>query len=132
MINPSRSLEQLEGDSWGAPPADATRLISTAYALRRKPVGDLSAEDLRLLLGQHIGVETLVPLALTMLEDDPLAEGDFYPGDLLVAVLKAPATHWPAHPGDLDRVRRVVEALHGPQGPALQPQLDAFHAAHLG
>lgn len=132
MINSSRSLEQLEGDFWGAPPADATRLVRTACELRRKPVGELSAEDLRLLLGQHIGVEVLVPLALTLLEDDPLTEGDFYPGDLLVAVLKAPATHWRGHPGDLDRVRRVVEALHGPHGPALQPHIDAFRAAHLG
>ncbi|WP_410636547.1 contact-dependent growth inhibition system immunity protein [Amycolatopsis sp. cmx-4-83] len=31
-----------------------------------------------------------MPLALDLLERDPLAEGDFHPGDLLVALLKVP------------------------------------------
>ncbi|MBE8523770.1 hypothetical protein ILP97_40850 [Amycolatopsis sp. H6(2020)] len=129
MINPSLSLEQLEGHSWGAPPADATRLVRTAHELRRKPVGELSAEDLRLLLGQHVGVEVLVPVALTHLEHDPMTEGDFYPGDLLVAVLAVPATYWPGHPGDLDRARRVLEAVA--EDTDVRRQIDAFRAAHL-
>jgi hypothetical protein len=45
----SRSLEEIENDYWGDPPSDATRLISTAHALRKRPVGALDAEGLRLL-----------------------------------------------------------------------------------
>ena len=41
---------------------------------------------------------TLVPLALRVLAGDPLAEGDFYPGDLLAALLRLDAAYWTDHP----------------------------------
>src|SRR5262245_29383951 len=88
------SLEQIEHDAWGDPAPDATYLIRTAYELHRKPVAELTTEDLRLLIGQEIGVEVLMPYALAVLASDPLAEGDFYPGDLLVAVLRMPPEYW--------------------------------------
>ncbi|MFC7276617.1 contact-dependent growth inhibition system immunity protein [Paractinoplanes rhizophilus] len=38
---------------------------------------------------------TLVPLALDQVEQDPLAEGDFYPGDLLDALIRrVPDSYW--------------------------------------
>jgi hypothetical protein len=108
----SRSLEEIEDDYWGDPPADATRLISTAYGLRKRPVGALDAEGLRLLISQQIGLDTLVPLALGRVEDDPLAEGDFYPGDLLDALMRrVPESYWQAHEDQRARVRTVAEAL---------------------
>ncbi|UQU64315.1 contact-dependent growth inhibition system immunity protein [Couchioplanes caeruleus] len=108
----SRSLEEIEDDRWGDPPADATRLISTAYALRRRPVGEIGVEGLRLLISQQIGLDTLVPLALDHVEQDPLAEGDFYPGDLLDALMRrVPESYWQAHEGQRARVRAVAEAL---------------------
>ncbi|MEU4507045.1 contact-dependent growth inhibition system immunity protein [Streptomyces sp. NPDC024089] len=55
-IDRRRSLEELERDRWQAPPPDATRLIATAHALRSRPVGTLTVEDLRLLIGQDIGL----------------------------------------------------------------------------
>jgi hypothetical protein len=108
----SRSLEEIEDDYWGDPPAHATRLISAAYALRKRPVGALDAEGLRLLISQQIGLDTLVPLALDRVEDDPLAEGDFYPGDLLDALMRrVPESYWQTHEDQRARVRRVAEAL---------------------
>ena len=50
------------------------------------------------MIGQNIGLSYLVPLALEYLEKDPLAEGDFYPGDLLASVLRADARFWRDHP----------------------------------
>ncbi|OOC08528.1 contact-dependent growth inhibition system immunity protein [Amycolatopsis azurea] len=105
------SLEQIENSYWGDAPADATRLVATAHELRRKPVGTLDVEDLRLLLGQQEGVEVLTPLALTKLEADPLAEGDYYPGDLFEAVLKNPAQYWLDHPDQRARVARIIEGI---------------------
>jgi hypothetical protein len=108
----SRSLEEIEDDRWGDPPADATRLISTAYALHKRPIGALDVEGLRLLISQQIGLDTLIPLALDQVERDPLAEGDFYPGDLLDALMRrVPESCWQAHEDQRARVRTVAEAL---------------------
>jgi len=42
-----------------------------------------SVEDLHIMVGQSIGLPYSVPLALQHLPKNPLAEGDFYLGDLL-------------------------------------------------
>jgi len=97
-VDESLTLEQIEDRHWGNPPADATRLIKTVYELRHKPVGAMDTEDLRVLLLQQESVDVLVPVALTDLEQNPLAEGDFYPGDLLTVVLKTPQAYWQQHP----------------------------------
>jgi hypothetical protein len=55
----------------------------------------------------------LVPLAVARLDREPLAEGDFYPGDLLAAVLRVPAEYWTAHPGQRRRLRAVLVAVDG-------------------
>ena len=127
-----KSLEEIENSTWGNPPPDATRLISTVHALRRRPIGSLDIEGLRILLGQQVGVDALTPLALTRLEDDPLAEGDFYPGDLLVAVLRLPAGHWRARPDQLARLRKVIDALPADEvDDDLSSDIAAFRAAHI-
>jgi hypothetical protein len=120
----NRSLEQIEGDAWGDPPADATKLMTTVHELRRKPVDTLSPEDLRVLIGQKVGLDALVPLALSRLERDPLLEGDYYPGDVLVSVLKVPEDYWSAHPQQLLDVKRVIESVDDPD---LKADIDDFH-----
>ena len=108
----SRSLEEIEDDYWGDPPADATRLISTAHALRRQSIGALDVEGARLLISQEIRLDALVPLAIDQVEGDPLAEGDLYPGDLLDALMRrVPETYWQALEDQRARVRAVAEAL---------------------
>jgi hypothetical protein len=111
-----QSLDDIDGRPWADPPADATRLVTTAHRLRRVPIGRLNVEALRLLIGQHESLDALVPLALERLEADPLAEGDFYPGDLLAAVLAIPATYWHAHPQERDRLSPIVDAVADPRG----------------
>jgi hypothetical protein len=105
------SLEELERDFWGDPPADATRLIATVHELRHRPLAELGPEDLRVLIAQRVGLDVLVPRALDLLEADPLVEGDFYPGDLLAAVLRVPADYWAAHSGQLARARRIASSV---------------------
>ncbi|MEU0155495.1 contact-dependent growth inhibition system immunity protein [Micromonospora fulviviridis] len=46
------------------------------------------------MLGQEIGVPTLLPLAVQVLLREPLAEGDYYPGDLLRNVQRLPDSAW--------------------------------------
>ncbi|MDF6045542.1 hypothetical protein LRD69_26045 [Streptomyces sp. JH14] len=68
---------------WPAPSADNTRLITTAHALRRRPIGELTVEDMRLLIGQDIGLPYLLPLAVEVLRENPMPEGHMYEGGLL-------------------------------------------------
>jgi hypothetical protein len=50
-------------------------------------VDEFTVEDLRIMIGQQIGLWHLMPLTVAVLEQDPLAEGDFYAGDLLSSVI---------------------------------------------
>lgn len=116
------SVEQIEDDDWGDPPVDSTYLIRTIHEVRRKPIGLFTAEDLRIMLGQQVGVEILAPRALSRLEQNPLLEGDFYPGDVLVSVIRLPESYWRAHPGELVRILRVIKALRELDDPDAQDE----------
>ncbi|MFJ2664158.1 contact-dependent growth inhibition system immunity protein [Nocardia fluminea] len=90
----SRSVEEIEGRAWGAPPPDATYLMRRVHELRQVPIGAFSIEDMRIMLAQNVGTASILPPALDALEEDPLAAGDFYPGDLLAAILRLGPEHW--------------------------------------
>ncbi|MGW1214004.1 contact-dependent growth inhibition system immunity protein [Streptomyces sp. NPDC002499] len=110
-MNRDLSLEELERDRWSVPSGGETRLMATVRQLRRKPIGGLTVEDMRLLIRQDVGLAHLLPLAVEALRIDPLAEGDMYEGDLLAAVLTRSAEVWSESP-ELERdVRLIVSEL---------------------
>jgi CDI immunity proteins len=85
--------------------------MATVRELRRKPIGGLTVEDMRLLLRQDVGLAYLLPLAVEILRIDPLAEADMCEGDLLAAVLTRSAEVWSEFP-ELERdVRLIVPEL---------------------
>jgi len=88
-----KTLEQLEKDVWG-PDTFGSHLTSTIHRLRKKVLNDFSIEDLRITIGQQEGLPYLVPLAIEVLKEDISAEGDFYEGDLLKAVLTVDPKFW--------------------------------------
>lgn len=111
LVNRDLSLEELERDRWSVPSGGETRLMATVRQLRRKPIGGLTVEDMRLLIRQDVGLAHLLPLAVEALRIDPLAEGDMYEGDLLAAVLTRSAEVWSESP-ELERdVRLIVSEL---------------------
>ena len=120
-----RSLEELEHDRWPAPSADATRLVATAHALRRRPIGELTVEDMRLLIGQDVGLPCLLPLALKVLRDNPMAEGEMYGGDLLSAVLTRNPAVWTDSSGLGRELRAIVSELTD-LPPDLQQKVERF------
>ncbi|MFD0519663.1 contact-dependent growth inhibition system immunity protein [Paractinoplanes durhamensis] len=79
--------------------------------MRRRPVGQLAVEDLRTLVGQQVGLDVVVPMVLDLLAAEPLAEGDFYPGDLLAATMRVPVEYWRAYPSWAARLRDIVDAV---------------------
>ncbi|SNY94983.1 contact-dependent growth inhibition system immunity protein [Flagellimonas pacifica] len=89
-----KSLESLEKEYWGEIPKDESYLITTCHQLRKKQLKEFDTEDLRIMIGQDIGLKYLIPLAFKTLEKDILAEGDFYEGDLLKAVLTSNSAYW--------------------------------------
>jgi len=105
-----KSLEQLENDVWGDP-THGSHLVTRCHELRKVPIGRLNVEDLRILIGQQIGLDHLIPLALEVLRNDPLAEGDFYPGDLLKNVLGASEEYWRQHPEERAEVLRLAQPV---------------------
>jgi hypothetical protein len=78
------------------------------------PLREFTEEDYRLILGQQRALGTLVPLAMELLEVDPFAEGDLYPGDLLVTLTRVSAGFWATNPELRERARRLVgQAIAG-------------------
>jgi hypothetical protein len=116
----SRTLQDLEGDDWGEPEeGDDSHVVTTSHALRRKPLREFTAEDLRFMIGQQIGLQYLVPIALELLSRDPLASGHLYRGDLLLTVLRIDRAFWGEHQeligdvesvlSELNRIKRFIE-----------------------
>ena len=105
-----KSLEELEQDDWGEATYDSY-LVKTVHRLRRRPLAEFTIEDLRIMIGQRVGLSILIPLAVERLEEDPLAAGDFYPGDLLQAVGRAGDAFWATHPDCFQRVRKIVRRV---------------------
>lgn len=101
------SLEQLEQSFWGEPELD-TYVVRTAHAARKKPLSDLSAEEIRLLIGQKIGLPHIIPLAVSLLETDPLMEVTYFEGDLLAEMLRLSPDDWNANPEELQRFRNLI------------------------
>jgi hypothetical protein len=120
------SLQDLEGESWGDPPAPATELATLVFSLRLKPVKSLTPVELRVLIAQQIGVEILVPIALDVLQQYPFVRGSLYPGDLLATVLRLDPSFWADHPelrirtsGLLDSLPEYPENLRSLAGPLI-------------
>jgi hypothetical protein len=116
-----RTLDTVDPPAWGPASPDATSLVKRCHDLRAKPLRDLTAEDLRILIGQQVAPNRLVSIALDRLRPDPLIQGDYYPGDLLASVLRVDARFWERSP-DLDlEVCRLAERLD--QQVELEPAL---------
>ena len=122
---PGKTLDELENLTWGEPAFDSY-LVATCHRLRKKPVDEFTVEDLRIMIGQTIGLEFLLPRAIDVLEREPLAAGDFFVGDLLVNVIAC--VDWlRTHPHLLHRVASVVKRAAAESG----EQHGELHAALL-
>lgn len=107
----SQSLQELEGQDWGEDDYFPSYLVRTAHVLRRKPLRDFTVEDLRLMIGQNMGLDYLVPLAIEYLQRDPLAAGDFYEGDLLGSVLTLEPDFWRCRPDLRQAVEEIIATM---------------------
>ena len=92
-----KSIENLEKDYWGQPPKDATTLVDRVHRLRTIQIEQLTPGDIRLLIGQNVGLKFLIPVALDLLREDLFMDTDFYNGDLLKYVMRVDNDFWDAN-----------------------------------
>lgn len=89
-----RSLEYLEGHSLGDASNAPTTLARRCIELSKLPLKTFTVEDLRLMIGQQIGLPYLIPLAIEQLKQDLFVEASYFPGDLLQNVLNVDTSFW--------------------------------------
>jgi hypothetical protein len=111
-IDVSKTLEELDGNDWGAP-TYGSRLVIECHRLRRVPLHDFTVRDLCTMIGQDIGSRFLVPVALSHLAVDALVDRDFYPGSLIQAVLMLPGQFWTDHPRLRQQTAAVISTALG-------------------
>lgn len=129
-IDGTKSLDELDPPAWGEPAVDSY-LVVACHRLRQKPIGCFAVEDLRIMIGQGIGLPWLVPLALEVLERDPLAAGDLYPGDLLSTVLQIPEEYWRPRLRLNERIDSILQHLPQIEDGDLQRAIASFRNATL-
>ncbi|MBL0764965.1 contact-dependent growth inhibition system immunity protein [Marivirga atlantica] len=98
----------MEKDFWGEPTYDS-HLVKTCHRLRQKPLQDFDNEDLRIMIGQNIGLKYLIPMALETLKENVLAEGDLYEGDLLKSVLTSDKDFWKNESDYFEDLEKVIQ-----------------------
>lgn len=103
-----KSLDSLEKTSWGNTP-DESYLMTTVQRLRSLPLNEFEIEDLRIMIGQNIGLQFLIPLAIEQLKNNLLAEGDYYEGDLLQMVLTTDENYWISNRDNWQTVKSIIE-----------------------
>lgn len=103
-----QTIETLENNRWG-PPQHNTHLVKRCHELRKIPIGEFTAEDLRIMIGQQMALPYLVPMAIEKLTRDLFTAGDFYEGDLLQNVLHVNSDFWRDHPGCWHEVDHLIK-----------------------
>ncbi len=109
-LDTSKTLSQLLGPLTNDT-TDQSALVTTCLTLYEKPLKDFTVENLRVMIGQSIGLEFLIPLAVELLQENPFAEGDYYPGDLLSAVVKVEPSFWQTHQDFYWSVSEIIAGL---------------------
>lgn len=92
--NINKSIEELENDYWKSPLYFPTELVKQIFLLRKKKIISLTSNEIRLLVSQNVGLKYLVPISLKILERNILEESLYFPGDLLISVLRINNTYW--------------------------------------
>jgi len=109
MIN-TNTIEQLEQDFWGESEFDSY-LVRSTHELRKKPLEEFTVENLRLMIGQQVGLKYLIPLAIKELSNNPLIGGAFYEGDLLNSVLTVPPKFWEEHLDWKKQIQQILQTI---------------------
>lgn len=104
-----KSLNEIYGWEPMKPELD-TYVLRTAARAMRLPLKDLSAEEIRLLIGQKVGLRYLLPLAIEILRKNPLKQASLFPGDLLEVCRRLEPADWNENPAELRAFQNILKA----------------------
>jgi hypothetical protein len=92
------------------PPATSEEYPLPAWyrAVREIPLEELSVEDICKACRQQIHLEQVVPMALRILQSNPVA-GEMYDGELLVSLKSVPIGYWLKCSEDATTLKEIVE-----------------------
>jgi hypothetical protein len=102
------TLEELTGIDAGNPDDAPTYMVEAIIRSWKKPLIQLSDEEIGRLVVQHDGYPYVLDLIWPKLERDPLFDGGYYPGDVLSNLIRADPTIW----ADRPQHRARLEALY--------------------
>jgi hypothetical protein len=107
----SLSLEELTGLDAGNPDDAPTNMVEAIIRSWKKPLNQLSDEEIGRLVVQHDGYPYVLDLVWPKLESDPLFDGGYYPGDVLSSLIRADPEIWadrPQYKARLDALYRAA------------------------
>ena len=105
----SLSLEDLTGLKEGDPDDAPTPMIAAIQRSWKKPLNELSNDEIGRLVVQHYGYPYLLDLLWPKLTADPQFDGGYYPGDVLSNLIRAKTDIWvdrPDYQAELDALYR--------------------------
>ncbi|RAJ08785.1 hypothetical protein LX64_01439 [Chitinophaga skermanii] len=108
-MNVDISIEALENNYWQDIDFP-TKLVSDVHALRKKKLTDLLPWEIMTAIGQEVGLEYTLPLAIELLKLGIGIEAKYYPGDLLKTVLQTKDDYWLAHKKNWEELMSLMEA----------------------
>lgn len=103
----TKSIEELESNIWDKPTFESS-LILAVHELRKKALDELTLSDVRILISQKIGLRFVMALAIEALEENILAKGDFYSGDLLNVVSEVENEFWSENSNLKDDFEKIL------------------------
>lgn len=103
----NKSLEELENSFWEHNDFNSY-VVQTVQAARKKPLRELSNEEIRVLTGQRVGLKYILPMAVAILKNEPLAEIRFFEGDLLECALRLSPADWNDNPDELRELESII------------------------
>ncbi len=107
LIN--QSIEEIENDVWEDEDDYPTNLVKRVHEVRKKKIRDFTDDDLRISIQEKLCLEVTAPIAISKVEKNVLLEALYFPGDLLLSLLKADL-YWSEHKTDKKTFQSFVNS----------------------
>lgn len=112
-FDPTKTLEDLTGLRADDPDVAKTPLIEWIIRSWKKPLCDLSDDEIGRLVVQRDGFPYVLDLVWPKLENDPLFDGGYYPGDVLSSLIRCDPQVWAARPNYQARLDTLYQQALG-------------------